>query len=138
VEHFTKHNLNFTVFDMSGQGKYRNMWETVFSDVSGVIFVLDGADRLRMALALNELEGLLGHKELKGCPILFFANKKDLPGFLSASECSELLQLHNIKGNSWTICETNALNGEGLEAGIKWVSEQIRQNMDDSVEKKSS
>ena len=27
VEEFAKGNLGFTVFDMSGQGRYRNLWE---------------------------------------------------------------------------------------------------------------
>lgn len=120
---------------MSGQGKYRNMWETVFSEVSGVIFVIDGADRLRMALAQNELEALLNHKELQGSSILFIANKKDLPGFLSASECSELLKLHNIKDNSWAIFETNAISGEGLEIGIKWLANEIEKKMSESDKK---
>ena len=61
VENFEKHNLAFTVFDMSGQGKFRNLWESFYSDVDGVIFVIDSADRVRMAVALDELESLLSH-----------------------------------------------------------------------------
>lgn len=26
-ETFSKHKIDFTVFDMSGQGKYRTLWE---------------------------------------------------------------------------------------------------------------
>lgn len=30
VEEFAKYNLNFTVFDMSGQSRYRTLWEHYF------------------------------------------------------------------------------------------------------------
>jgi ADP-ribosylation factor-like protein 6 len=33
VEEFCKNNLNFTVFDMSGQGRYRSLWENYYRDV---------------------------------------------------------------------------------------------------------
>lgn len=30
VEEFAKDNLNFTIFDMSGQSRYRTLWEHYF------------------------------------------------------------------------------------------------------------
>lgn len=33
VEEFTKNGLAFTVFDMSGQGRYRNLWEHYYKEV---------------------------------------------------------------------------------------------------------
>ena len=30
VETFSKSKINFTVFDMSGQGKYRTLWEKYY------------------------------------------------------------------------------------------------------------
>jgi ADP-ribosylation factor-like protein 6 len=32
VETFSKSKINFTVFDMSGQGKYRNLWEKYYDE----------------------------------------------------------------------------------------------------------
>jgi ADP-ribosylation factor-like protein 6 len=32
VEELKKNNINFTMFDMSGQGKYRTLWEHYYSD----------------------------------------------------------------------------------------------------------
>ena len=48
VEEFSKNGLAFTVFDMSGQGRYRNLWEHYYKDVGGVIFVIDSTDKIRM------------------------------------------------------------------------------------------
>jgi ADP-ribosylation factor-like protein 6 len=36
-------------------------------------------------------------------PILFFANKMDLPGSMTPSECSVALALEEIKDRNWTI-----------------------------------
>jgi ADP-ribosylation factor-like protein 6 len=77
VEEFTKNNISFTIYDMSGQGRYRSLWEHYYSDVQAIIYVLDSTDRIRMCVAKEELEQLLAHEEIKKvkAPILFFANK---------------------------------------------------------------
>ena len=36
------------------------MWEMYYKDAAAVVFVIDSADRLRMAVARDELEGILG------------------------------------------------------------------------------
>lgn len=125
VEQFSKAGLNFTMFDMSGAGKYRSLWESYYKDTEAIIFVIDSADELRcdgrgndscksrcgmrrtrapsgrrarthasteraryrsvarpcrMTVVKDELNSLLMHKDLpSGVPVLFFANKKDLP-----------------------------------------------------------
>ena len=127
VEEFTKNNLSFTVFDMSGQGRYRNLWEHYYKEVGGVIFCIDSTDKIRMCVAKDELEALISNAgargaraacaragapvgrvrrrarvgraasapavdagsapawpaELKNVPIVFFANKMDLPTALT-------------------------------------------------------
>jgi GTPase SAR1 family protein len=40
--------LHFTVFDMSGAGRYRMLWEHYYRETQAVIFVLDSADKLRL------------------------------------------------------------------------------------------
>merc|ERR1719482_243120 len=64
VEEFTKNGLAFTVFDMSGQGRYRNLWEHYYKDVGGIIFVIDSTDKIRMCVAKDELETMLAHEHL--------------------------------------------------------------------------
>ena len=41
--------------------------------------------------------------ELSKVPILFFANKMDLPSALNPVDCVEILDLHNIKDKPWHI-----------------------------------
>ena len=65
---------------MSGQGKYRDLWESYYDQSEAIIFVVDAADRLRIKVAKNELDMLLQNQGLisQEIPILFYANKMDL------------------------------------------------------------
>ena len=62
LETFKHSKIGFTVFDMSGQGKYRGLWEKYYSDAEAVIFVIDASDDMRFGVAKNELEMLLEHE----------------------------------------------------------------------------
>lgn len=46
---------------MSGQSKYRTLWEHYYAQSEAIIFVVDAADDLRFAVAQNELQELLAH-----------------------------------------------------------------------------
>ncbi|KAJ3299826.1 hypothetical protein HK104_006760 [Borealophlyctis nickersoniae] len=105
VEIFTKSRLSFTVFDMSGQGKYRDLWEHYYPDADALVFVVDTNDKVRACVARDELENMLSHKALqaKKTPILIFANKIDIVGGMTPAECSNALGLENIKDRNWNI-----------------------------------
>lgn len=105
LEQFTKNRICFTVFDMSGQGRYRDLWQHYFSDSDGVIFVVDSSDTLRICVARDELENMLDHDTIKArkIPFLFLANKNDLPSGMSPSEISDALGLEKIKDRNWHI-----------------------------------
>lgn len=40
--------ISFTAFDMSGAGRYRNLWEHHFEACQGIVFVIDSSDRMRL------------------------------------------------------------------------------------------
>lgn len=112
VEHFSKSSISFTVFDMSGSGRYRNLWEHYYRDAQAIIFVLDCGDKFRLCVAKDELQRLLEHNgskvpisltssDTKGRPILFFANKMDVAGRLTPVEITESLELDKIKDRTW-------------------------------------
>eukprot|EP00118_Oscarella_pearsei_P014058 m.118021 g.118021 ORF g.118021 m.118021 type:complete len:142 (+) comp37637_c0_seq3:226-651(+) len=126
----TGNSLQFTVFDMSGQGRYRNLWEHYYKDAQGIIFVIDSSDKLRLVVAKDELNLLLAHDNIKSrrVPILFYANKMDCKEALSAVKVSTLMSMDTIKNKPWHICASNALTGEGLQEGVDWLSDQICQS----------
>ncbi|XP_054642678.1 ADP-ribosylation factor-like protein 6 isoform X4 [Dunckerocampus dactyliophorus] len=130
IEKFKSSSLSFTVFDMSGQSRYRNLWEHYYKESHAIIFVIDSSDKLRMVVAKEELDTLLKHGDMcsKKLPVLFFANKMDLRDAMSSVKVSQMLCLENIKDKPWHICASNAIEGEGLQEGMEWLQEQIAQS----------
>ncbi|XP_036820475.1 ADP-ribosylation factor-like protein 6 isoform X2 [Oncorhynchus mykiss] len=130
IEKFKSSSLSFTVFDMSGQSRYRNLWEHYYKESHAIIFVIDSGDKLRMVVAKEELDTLLNHQDIRSrrLPVLFFANKSDLREAMSLVKVSQLLCLENIKDKPWHICASNAVKGEGLMEGVDWLQEQIAQS----------
>lgn len=128
VDKFQTKALSFTAFDMSGQGRYRNLWEHYYHDCHGVIFVIDSSDKLRMVVAKDELDSLMKHKDIRNrrIPVLFFANKMDLRDSVSSIKCSHLMALEELKDKPWHMCASNATTGEGLHEGIEWLTDQIK------------
>jgi len=126
VDEFSKNGLAFTIFDMSGQGRYRNLWEHYYKDVGGIIFCIDSTDAIRMCVAKDELETMLGHPDLGAVPLLFFANKMDLPTAKGPVDCVQVLELDKITDKPWHIAATNALSGEGVEGGVQWLADQMK------------
>ena len=90
---FSDRNVGFTAFDMSGQGRYRNLWEHYYKECQGIVFVVDSSDKLRMVVAKDELDMLLQHPDIRSrkLPILFFANKMDCKDALSSVKVSFLV-----------------------------------------------
>ncbi|XP_078068177.1 ADP-ribosylation factor-like protein 6 [Mustelus asterias] len=105
VEKFYTSRLSFTVFDMSGQGRYRSLWENYYKETQAIIFVIDCGDKLRLVVAKQELDALLTHPDVKSrqIPILFYANKMDLHDAFSSIMVTQLLELNNIKDKAWYI-----------------------------------
>mmetsp|Transcript_16549 Transcript_16549/g.23240 ORF Transcript_16549/g.23240 Transcript_16549/m.23240 type:complete len:180 (+) Transcript_16549:22-561(+) len=127
VEKFRHGIINFTMFDMSGQGRYRNLWEHYYPEAEGIIFVIDSADTVRLCVVKDELDCILSHKDIRNRPIplLLFANKKDRPKALTPAQISEAIGLGKITDRPWTIVPSLALKGYGLEDGMKWMNSHL-------------
>lgn len=126
VSEVSKGRINFTVFDMSGAGRYRSLWEQYYKEAGAVIFVIDSTDVLRLVVAKDELDNLLKHKDLDPkAPVLFFANKMDVPSALSPPEIAEKMGLALIETRPWQIVPSDALSGEGLAKGVDWLATYV-------------
>uniref|UniRef100_A0A8C4QMF2 ADP-ribosylation factor-like protein 6 n=1 Tax=Eptatretus burgeri TaxID=7764 RepID=A0A8C4QMF2_EPTBU len=126
-ERLTLGSLCLTVFDMSGQNRYRDLWQHYYSSVQAVVFVMDSSDKLRLPVARHELESLLQHPGIytRRVPLLVFANKSDKPESLSPISCTQMLGLSSLSDSPWHICASNGLTGDGLEAGFMWLHDQL-------------
>ena len=126
-----KGGLNLTAFDMSGSGRYRNLWEHYYGTVDGIVFVIDGSDKMRLVVSKEELDLMLAHPELKNrnIPILFFVNKIDLKDCSSIGEVKCELELDKIRNKKWEIIGSDAKSGEGIVNGFEWLAQAIRDNV---------
>lgn len=78
-------------------------------------------------MSQNELEELLRHRDVAAnpAPMVFFANKMDLEGAMTPSECSQLLELDRIGDRPWRVTSCNALTGQGISDGVDWLADHL-------------
>lgn len=64
---------------------------------------------------------MLDEDELKGVPLLVFANKQDLPEAMKADDVSKELGLAGgEKDRPWSLQGSCATTGAGLDDGLSW------------------
>lgn len=126
VETVTYNNLQLQVWDLGGQGTIRPYWRCYYPNTNAVIYVVDSTDVDRMSIAKQEMITMLQESDLKGIPLLVFANKQDMPGALSEAQVSEMLGLSVIKNRQWRIVKASAKLGEGVAEGLDWLIALLR------------
>merc|ERR1712070_930562 len=118
TEKFEHGECEFEAFDMSGQSRYRSLWEHYYEDAMGIIFVIDSTDNFRMKVVADELGLLLEHQSTFRKPVLFFANKCDLQSAARAEEIFQALNLAKVSDRAIQIQASNALTGDGIPEGL--------------------
>ncbi|CAK9031895.1 ADP-ribosylation factor-like protein 2 [Durusdinium trenchii] len=116
------------VWDVGGQSTIRSYWRNYFEETDGLVWVVDCADRARLALCRDELHALLGQEKLAGASVLVLANKQDLAGALTSAQIAEILQLGDKEmfgSRHWEIHPCSAVTGEGLVEGVDWLVDDI-------------
>ncbi|GAA5845557.1 hypothetical protein JCM8208_002175 [Rhodotorula glutinis] len=126
VETVQYKNIKFQVWDLGGQTSIRPYWRCYYADTKAVVYVVDSADRDRLAINKAELLAMLNEEELHDAKLLVFANKQDQPDAMSAAEVSEGLGLDTLKNRQWSIFKSCAIKGEGLEEGLDWLATALQ------------
>jgi small GTP-binding protein len=132
VETVSYKNIEFTVWDVGGQGKIRPLWRHYFQNTNGIIFVVDSSDLERINdkhgkedNARDELHRMLSDELLRNSPLLVYANKQDLPHALTIQEITERLDLCQLRMRPWFIQSCCAVTGEGLYEGLDWLGDEM-------------
>jgi ADP-ribosylation factor protein 6 len=126
VETMEYKNLSMLMWDIGGQDRIRALWKHYFTGTDALIFVVDSCDITRIEEVKEEICKLLIDDELKGCPLLIYANKQDLGGALNPNTLSEKLEMNNIRDRKWMVQSTIATNGEGLMEGLDWLAVNLK------------
>jgi signal recognition particle receptor subunit beta len=90
-----------------------------------LIFVIDSTDFDTLEESKQEFHRLILNEELKNATILVYANKQDLNNAKSVADLIQIYGLDKIKTHQWHIQPCSAKTGEGLLAGLQWLSDQL-------------
>lgn len=96
-------------------------WRYYYNNTSAIIYVVDSADHQRISDSQQELAMMLEEEELKGVPLLVFANKQDLPQAMNSGQIFEALGLSQLRDRQSCIFQTSAIQGTGITEGLDWL-----------------
>ncbi|CAM9277281.1 unnamed protein product, partial [Ectocarpus fasciculatus] len=74
------------IWDLGGQTKMRKVWESYYTEANAVVFIVDSADTSRLQDVKNAFGEACANDILAHTPVLFIANKQDLPHARSPAE----------------------------------------------------
>lgn len=83
---------------------------------------MDSSNQTRFSEVRTELRRLFYERELKGIPIIVYANKQDLQNALPASFINDYLNEEiSISSKDLHIFPCSAKTGDGLFEGLNWI-----------------
>ncbi|KAF9330066.1 hypothetical protein BG006_006949 [Podila minutissima] len=88
-------NIPFKIWDIDGDDKTRPLWRN-YMDSIAVVSVVDSSDRDQISEFMDELRRLNNEDEFNDAVFLFFANKHDMPGYMTKMELYETLELKEL------------------------------------------
>ena len=96
-----------------------------------MIYVVDSADRNRLAESCSALEDLMKDERMQQTPLLILANKQDLEGAMSESEVrtTQIAEALPAKSNSerpWRVIGGCAKSRSQLVDCIEWLANVAR------------
>jgi GTP-binding protein SAR1 len=133
-------NIRFSTFDLGGHETARALWRNYTGGASGVVFLVDAADRTRFEEAKEELSHFLRQMEddnLAGVPIAVLGNKIDIPTAASEDELrfKLALQQHFTCGKGAKkgfegerqveVFMVSVKNRMGYNEAFKWLSQHV-------------
>lgn len=114
------------VYDCAGGTRYRAMWDFFAGECDGVIYVIDSADKARLSLAKTNIEDFLRHPLLERKPVVFVANKQDVPGALTKEEIKRLISLDKKTiSQPFSIKPGSAISGMGLNDALTFIEANL-------------
>lgn len=126
VETVEYKNIQLQVWDLGGQSSIRPYWRCYYADTAAIIYVVDASDHARLPTARAELLAMLSEEELAKCKLLVFANKQDLDNAMDEAQVGKAIGLDELRDRQWSIWRCSAKDGTGLQEGLDWLVDALR------------
>jgi len=122
-------DYNFEVWDLEyKQGNPLEYLKNYLKDAKAIVFVVDCSDVQHIAQAKRGLQMLIG--VLEGCPLLVYANKRDVANSMTTLQVITALGLHKLcnKGG-WHVQASSATAKDtfGLFEGLDWITSKLEE-----------
>mmetsp|Transcript_15254 Transcript_15254/g.21493 ORF Transcript_15254/g.21493 Transcript_15254/m.21493 type:complete len:347 (-) Transcript_15254:302-1342(-) len=113
---FTRNSWEGTILEAG-------VWSECYSEAHGVVFVVDASDARRLEELADTFSQISSNPNVKGKPILIFANKQDLPEAMSLAALSAKLKLG--KSHHIVSCSATAADNKEVLGGLDWILKAI-------------
>ncbi len=111
--------INLIVWDLAGEDEFQKVQMSYLSGASGYLLVADGTRRNTL-----ETARLLEQRVRETCgalPFIFIINKADLQAEWELDDQT----LAECESQGWTVIQSSAKTGEGVEAAFNQLAEKI-------------
>lgn len=116
-----KGKVEFKLWDLGGQPRFRESWEKYCRTANCIIYVVDSADIGNIDVSKKQLHQLLSSSSLEGISLLVLGNKNDLDGALNEEKLADLMDLNIIKDRTVAIYSISCKNMNNIENVFKWL-----------------
>lgn len=120
------------IYDIGGGPHIRSIWKNYYSDVHGIIYVVDASDLPRLTESKDVLNDVITHVHISGKPVLLLANKQDLRGAIDELDIVDNLNVEEL-ANSMKCptrveicsCIDTHIKEIAILEGYRWLLETI-------------
>ncbi|MHA1304942.1 MAG: ADP-ribosylation factor-like protein [Candidatus Heimdallarchaeaceae archaeon] len=126
IESYQYRDLNFTCFDLGGHAPFRlSLWKKFIERADGILYLVDSADHSRFEESKQTFWHYINFAK-PNSPVLFLANKSDLPNSKELTEINELFELDKFLRNLQRFLQR--LVKEFMKHGIGWLKYSVERS----------
>jgi len=124
--------IRFHAFDLGGHQGARKLWQNYYSNIDGVVFLVDALEQSRFPEAKRELDSLLVIEALAEVPFLILGNKIDVATAASEETLRFQLGLNDTTGKETAerrdgerpieVFMCSVVRKMGYADGFRWLS----------------
>lgn len=117
-----KGKVNFKLWDLGGQPRYRDSWEKYCRTANCIVYVVDSADEGNLDVSREKLHEILAIPSVAGVPLLVLGNKNDLSGARDEQGIIDAMRLQDVKDRVVACYSISCKNKNNLDNVLKWLS----------------